>query len=387
MPREELVDRLRSRRVEIEQALLSRAAGVPGADRVGDVEYREGFRKTIPAAFDFCLLAIDVQEGEVPPIPASFLHQARLAARHRVGLDAVLRGYVAGSTLLDHFILEECDRDDIQTLLRLRAVALEHLLSHVSREYVSERRSRDTSRAARTLEHVQKLLQGEPFDTTDLNYPVTINHLGLVARGPGSRDLVRRLARASDSRLLLVGDDSEAVWAWLGRTGPMCAEEAQELICSERPEGVSVGIGESSSGISGWRHTHRQAKAAVRVAMGSATRVARYADVCLIASAMQDPLLTSSLGDIFLQPLSSGKDRGATHLQTLRAYFAADRNGVAAAATLGVSRQTINNRLRAIEARLGRPLQSVAAAIEVALQIHVLEQHGPARPGTFEPRK
>lgn len=381
------MDRLRSRRVEIEQALLSRAAGVPGADRVGDVEYREGFRKTIPAAFDFCLLAIDVQEGEVPPIPASFLHQARLAARHRVGLDAVLRGYVAGSTLLDHFILEECDRSDIQTLLRLRAIALEHLLSRVSHEYESERRSRDTSRAARTLEHVQKLLQGEPLDATDLDYPLALNHLGLVARGPGSRDLIRRLAKSLDSQLLLVGVDSEAVWGWLGRTGPLPADEAQDLISSETLPEISVGIGEPGAGIVGWRNTHRQASAALQVALAHLTQVERYVDVCLLASAMQDPLLTSSLEDIFLRPLTAGTSQGATHLRTLRAYFAAERNGVAAAAALGVSRQTINNRLRAIEERLGRPLASIAATIEVALQVDVLEQASPDTRSAIRPAK
>lgn len=360
--------------MEIEQGLLARTAAVPGADPVGDSEYRESFRSTIPAAFDFCLLVIEAQEGEVPPIPAPFLHQARLAARHRVSLDAVIRGYVAGSTLLDHFILEECDQGDIQTLLRLRAVALEHLLSRVSEEYEAERRSRDSSRADRSLEYVQKLLQGEPLDATDLDYPLTINHLGLVARGSGSRDLIRRLAKSLDSRLLLVGVDSEAVWGWLGRTGALRAEEAQDLISSESSPDISVGIGEPGEGVVGWRNTHRQASAALRVALAHAAQAERYADVCLVTSAMRDPLLTSFFRDQLLGPLASGKDDGATHLRTLRAYFAADRNGVAAAAALGVSRQTINNRLRAIEGRLGRPLPSVAAAIEIALQVDALER-------------
>lgn len=382
MSRQELADCLRGHRVEIEHALLARTAAVPGGEPVDDWDYREGFRATIPAAFDLTLVVIVSREGEVPPIPAGLLHHARLAARHRVGLDTVLRGYVAGSTLLDHFILKECDRDDVQTLLRLRAIALEHLLSRVSQEYEAERQSRDSSRAARTLERVRGLLQGEPLEGADLDYPLTINHVGLVARGPGSRDLIRRLAKSLDSRLLLVGSDSEKVWGWLGRSGPVHAEEARKFISSEGPVGVSVGIGEAGTGIAGWRTSHWQADAALRVALGRSSHAERYADVCLPASAIQDPLLTSSLKDIFLQPLSAEKDGGATHLQTLRAYFAADRNGVAAAAALGVSRQTINNRLRVIERRLGRPIASAGAAIELALYVDALGKSAAGGPGS-----
>jgi DNA-binding XRE family transcriptional regulator len=372
VPREELAERLRSRRSEIEQALLARIAAVPGVDPVEDLEYREGFRSIIPAAFDFSLAAIGSQRGDVPPVPVEVLSHARLAARHQVGLDTVLRGYVAGSTLIDDFILDESVGADIQPLLRSRANALEVLLARVSDEYESERRLRHRTPETRTFERVSKMLRGEPRSDTPLNYDLSCHHIGIVASGSGSKKAITEFSKAIDCQLLSVAIDSERVWAWLGRRNAIHVDEVTDAIASSKGHQIAVGIGEPASGIAGWRLSHHQARAAMAVAAKSATRLARYADVCLIASAMQDTLLTTSLREMYLQPLFTGKDEGAIHFQTLRAYFAADRNCVAAAAALGVSRQTINNRLRAIEGRLGRTLPSAAAAIELALHVDAL---------------
>lgn len=366
------MNRLRVRKPEIEQALLARITSLPDASGSKDPEYRAGIRSIIPAAFDFGLAAIESRDGEIPPVPAELAHQARLAARHRVGLDTVLRGYVAGSALIDDFMLEECGGIDVQPLLRSRALAFEHLLSRVSEEHRSACRLRDSSREARALERVRQLLRGESQNGADLGYPLEFNHVGIVARGGGSREMIVELARSVDSRLLLVGVDRETVLGWLGRRGNIHAEEVQEYIAARKGVGVSVGIGEPGGGLSGWRQTHQQAKAALPVAVNSSTGMARYADVCLIASAMQDPLLTSSLRELYLQPLLTGRDNGAAHLQTLRTYFIADRNGESTASALGISRQAVGRRLRVIEEQLGQPLASCASAVEVALVLEEL---------------
>lgn len=307
--------------------------------------------------------------GTIPPLPAELLAQARLAARHQVGLDAVLRGYVVGSTLMDDFILEECDGASAQALMRSRALALDRLLSRISTEYESERRTREGSRETRALEGVRSLLRGEPSTGTGFDYDLGDNHIGLVARGSDSKGMIRAVARSLDSRLLLVAVDSDNVWAWLGRRGALHAEEVQVTIASERQQGVSIGLGESANGITGWRHTHRQARASLPVALRSATGLARYADVCLIASAIQDDLLRSSLHALYLQPLLAAPNGQRAYVETLRAYFAADRNGASAASSLGVSRQTVVNRLRAVEERLGCSLSSCASAVELALDM------------------
>jgi DNA-binding PucR family transcriptional regulator len=82
-----------------------------------------------------------------------------------------------------------------------------------------------------------------------------------------------------------------------------------------------------------------------------------------------DDLLTTSLRRLYLAPLSDERDGGAVLRETLRAYFAADRNGASAAAALRVTRQTVNNRLRVIEERLERPLSACATELEAALRL------------------
>ena len=60
-------------------------------------------------------------------------------------------------------------------------------------------------------------------------------------------------------------------------------------------------------------------------------------------------------------------------IKTLRAYLAADRNATSAAAALGVNRNTIAERLRAIEATLGRPLSACGPELEAALRLAELD--------------
>jgi DNA-binding PucR family transcriptional regulator len=135
------------------------------------------------------------------------------------------------------------------------------------------------------------------------------------------------------------------------------------------PPGVSLAIGEPGESLSGWRLTHQQARAALPIALRSPEGLVRYADVALLASTLQDDLLSTSLRQLYLVPLEQERDGGETLRETLRAYFAAERNVSSAAAALGVSRQAVNSRLRTIEEKLGRPLGGCAAELETALSM------------------
>ena len=57
----------------------------------------------------------------------------------------------------------------------------------------------------------------------------------------------------------------------------------------------------------------------------------------------------------------------------LRAYFRAGRNVSSAAAALGLNRRTLSKRLQSAERILGRPLESLAADLEIALSLEALE--------------
>jgi DNA-binding PucR family transcriptional regulator len=150
------------------------------------------------------------------------------------------------------------------------------------------------------------------------------------------------------------------------------------------PNRVSLAIGESSRGLAGWRLTHRQARAAVPVAKRSSTSSTRYSNVALVASMLQDDLLSTSLRELYLDPLSDERDGGEALRQTLSAYISSDRNLSSAAALLGVSRRTVANRLSAVEGKIGRLLTVAMADIEAALRLHELETP-PADPAARTP--
>ena len=106
--------------------------------------------------------------------------------------------------------------------------------------------------------------------------------------------------------------------------------------------------------------------------MRGSQSLVRYADVALLASILQDDLLAISLRQLYLAPLSEERDGGSALRQTLRAYFAAERNVSSAAGALSVSRQTVVNRLHVIEERFERSLNSCAAEVEAALRLEDL---------------
>lgn len=221
----------------------------------------------------------------------------------------------------------------------------------------------------RRLLMIQKLLAGEGGDASLLNYNLESFHVGIVASGPEPRDPFRDLRGKLSSRLLLVGIDDGTAWGWLGGSQQVVRADLASLRALEWPEGTAVACGEPAEGVDGWRLTHRQAAAALPIAQHRLGTVIHYPDVALLAAALHDDLLSSSLRQTYLDPLEEDRDGGLAAKDTLRAYFKACRNASSAAADLGVNRATIRNRLAAIEDRLGRSPDAVSAELEVALRL------------------
>ncbi len=132
-----------------------------------------------------------------------------------------------------------------------------------------------------------------------------------------------------------------------------------------------LAVGVPGRGIDGLRLTHRQAQAAMLVALRRPQGLTRYADVSLLAAVLRDAELAGSLVDIHLSALDGQRD-GAVSRETLRAYFAAGCNAATAAAALSVDRHTVERRLHSIETRLGRLLHTCHAELEVALALEEL---------------
>lgn len=373
--RSELVARLRARQPEIEQTILSRVYAVSDPAEVGDPAYIGGLREAVVAALAYAIQALENVVERLAPVPAPLLSQARRAARDGVPLDTVLRRYLAGHALLGDFIVQELEEvgDDLsdiglQSVLRREAAVLDHLLSVVASEYHSESEAKSRSLHRRRADCVDMLLAGKLTDPAELGYDLELWHVGLIAVGKGAEAGIRALATALDRRLLLVHRGEETFWAWLGGSRRVSRDDLERLVAWEWPGQVRVASGEPAQGLVGWRFSHEQAGAALTIAMGGAATHVRYADVALLASMLKDEVLLRSLDDLYLAPLVAGSNGAGTLRRTLRAYFAAQRNVSSTASALGVSRKTVTTRLRTIEERLGRTLDSCAAELELALR-------------------
>jgi PucR C-terminal helix-turn-helix domain/GGDEF-like domain len=385
--RNELRNRLIARRPEFQQIVLTRVYAIDDPAGVSDPEYADGLRTAVTESVDFAIAAIGGEEP--PPIPLSLYSQARLAARNGVSPNTVLRRYLAGFFALIELVEREAEYmamlTEHSTGLRGRLTQLlEALIEEISQEHSREVEIRAQSRESRRVMLVEQLLAGIPVDAAEFAFDFDSWHVGLIAKGPGAADVVEELARAADRRLLRVRRGEDAVWAWLGGRRRLETTEIQLLAAKSMPAEGCLAMGEPCRRLPGWRLSHRQAAAALPVGLRRGDRVVRYAEVLLQASMIQDHTLASSLRQIFLVPLEEERDGGRIARETLRAYFSRERNISSAAAVLGVSRQTVAQRLHAIEDRLGCPLHTCAAEIEAALDLEWLDalpsRHARQRP-------
>jgi PucR-like helix-turn-helix protein/diguanylate cyclase with GGDEF domain len=370
-----LASRLRERRPEIEAAVATRIHSISDPHDIADPAYLQGLEAAIVAAIEYRLDVLERGERGAPVVPAALLAQARLDARDGVALETVLRRYFAGTSLFADFLVKEAERAGIPAsrlplLLGAQATICDRLIATASAEHAREVTNRPGSVVERRRECTEALLAGELVDPVDLGYELGGHHLALLAKGEGAPDAVRELARRLGRRVLIVSDQEGQLSAcWLGGEHPLPAQIAAEALAGIVGKELLVMVGEPGEGLAGWRLSHRQAKVALAVAEHQAEGVVRYADVILVASIARDDLAVTSLRQLLLEPLAESRDGGGAARETLRAYFAAERNVSSTAAALGLNRRTVSNRLRAIEDRLGRPLGEIATELEIALRI------------------
>lgn len=376
--RSRLAARLRERLPELQAAIATRVYAISDPRDVADRAYLQGLNAALAASIDHRLAVLEAGERRAPAVPPVLLAQARLDARNGVSLDTVLRRYVAGNALFGDFLGEEAEQAEVPTstlrrLLGAQATLGERLLAAVSTEHAREARNRPGSSAERLRESVKGLLAGELVDHlelgSELGYDFDAHHLALMAKGEGVEELMRGLANTLDRRLLAGRREEEPIWGcWLGGRRPLAAEEALRALSGVIPDRVFVTLGEPGKGLSGWRFSHFQAKAALPIAERKGQPVLRYADVALLASILRDDLIAGSLRQLYLAPLERMRDGGTVARETLRAYFKAERNISSTAAALGVDRRTVRNRIHAIEELIG-PLKASAADLEIALRL------------------
>ncbi len=321
------------------EATATRVYAISDPHDVVDPGYLQGLDAAIAAAIDYRLTVLEVGERHAPAVPLVLLAQARLDARNGVPLDTVLRRYLAGGTLFGDFLVREAEQVDIpnQALRRLLAVQAtlgDRLLEAVSEEYGREAKTRPITPEERGREYVKGLLAGrQPTGEIDLGYDLDAHHLGLMAAGEGADEVMREVAKRLDRRLLAGRREEEPVWAWwLGGRRPLGVDETLQALSDVLTGPIVVTVGEPGEGLSGWRFSHRQAKAALPIAVRKGQSILRYADVVLLASIVRDDLVTTSLHQLYLEPLErargrrQGGARDAARLLRRRAEHLLDRS-------------------------------------------------------------
>jgi DNA-binding PucR family transcriptional regulator len=136
--------------------------------------------------------------------------------------------------------------------------------------------------------------------------------------------------------------------------------------------GVLAAVGTPQPGVAGFRRSHYEASEARRVSLLQAQRrepVTHYRDVEVAALMSRDPealrrFLTRTLG-----PLADAGESSERLRKTLSAYLAAGQQVAAAARRLGVHRNTVSYRLRALEDALGPVVDGDRVDLELALAL------------------
>jgi len=370
-----LGERLLDRRGEIWHAVLSRVHQVAALPAGGTGAYEEGVRAAALAAVDYGRGVLEGRGEDLPEIPPQLLAQARLAAASGVGVDSMVRRYFGGYAAFSAAIVEEAHKSSfspqsVQQLMNRQAEAFDRLISAVTKEYADELDLRSTSKESLRLKMIGNLLAGAPVDSRDLGYDLEQRHLGLVTSASRPKAILLEIGRQVD-RLVLVAERKEhETWAWLGGREELRREDLERVLARVWPKRFPLALGEDCQGRAGWCLTHRQALRSWPSAARDPGGIVRYRHVALSSAILQDEDLVSFLHQSYLVPLlgeTGSKDSPLCN--TLRAYFRTGENVSSTAAALAVSRQTVTNRIRQAEGRLGEQISNCRVELECALRL------------------
>jgi hypothetical protein len=370
------------RRGELDEAIVARMRGMSDPVEANDPQYASSLRAAIAAATDDALFGIEAGDAWPASLPPAVAAHARLVARTGIRLETSLRRAAAAARVREEFLIEEAagmPTAALREILRTRGLRFDRLMASFAEEFRGEVARVECSREVRRGELVRRMLDGEAVDAEDLAYDVDSWHLGIVVVGVGAGMALRRRPIGLGFQWLCVVRDQETAWMWIGSRRRVTAAELYRALLPGELAHVALAVGEPGRGIEGWCLTHRQAQAALWVALHKQGELTRYADELLLIAALKDDVLAASLRDSYLSPLAGRGDGAGLAYETLRAYFNSGCNAASAAAALHVDRHTVERRLHRIEERLDRCVRDCRPELEVALRLEEFTRGCKAR--------
>lgn len=374
--RAELAQRLRARRTEVEEVILTRIQRLSEPVGIDDGAYLAGLRIAVAKAVDYGLDSVEKGGEGFVAVPQENAQQARRAAREGVGLGTVMRRYALGNKALEEFIMAEAEGVPdpvLHQILSDQGPQVDRLMEAVEAEYRDELEHAQRSVRRRESDRIANLLESNVLVAPgDIEYAFDRWHIGLIFVGAAVEEASRTFAARLGQPIMTAVRDSEIAWAWIGSPQPAAPARLEQALGEALPGDTSLAVGEWRWGLAGWRQTHHEARMALRVMLYRRKAVTRCRDVILDAAVIKDQWMATSLVETYLTPLEGRGDFGERLRQTLRAYYSADQNAASAAEALGVARHTVERRLRKAEEKLGRTLSECSAELQVALRVYEL---------------
>jgi hypothetical protein len=239
--------------------------------------------------------------------------------------------------------------------------------------YMAEGYQRSVERAAAQGEHqrfqaLKTLLEADPLSGLHFDLDLSQYHLGCVAWGERGEVALRELGARLDRTVHVTLRLHDNWWGWISGLRPLDGAQHAELRCFDPGLGVRIAFGLEGFGESGFRGTNHQALRAQWVAPPGPA-VIHYEDVAVETLATEAESDARAFVAHELRGIDDPSVASARLRETLVAYFAAELNAASAGAALGVHHQTVTNRLRVIEERIGRPLGPRHLELAVALRL------------------
>ena len=353
------VPELRDASAEIQAAIRT----VPGAELL--------------ASFDAMVRALP-REAMTPS--TEVVEATRLMARARIPLPAVLRCFRVVQPIIWQSWSEAVRRalpDSRQQSVHDAGAAFmftwnDRSSEVIAQEYQLERDRLAHATSAARIDLVERLLAGAPSDPEStrrtLGYAIEGVHVAAVLWTDHGADVdsLLRLERAAtrlsgEHRPLLVPAGAHTMWAWM-HTLQTVGLEAD----------VHAAIGDTGTGLIGFRDSHNQALQARRVAElipGMPGRIIRFADVEVLSLCTVDPDRARAFARRVLGDLAGDGDIQARLRETLSTHFQTRFNQRETARRLGLHHNTVIYRLQQANAALGRPVDDDPVAVALALRL------------------